>query len=125
MNMAEKENYTIRLDDKLQIIRQTITGQFDEDGAKKLSSATRAVARELKDPRRVRILAIASNVGKLGSKARKILMNDLNDPTLYKMAFVDTNPFIKALISFIFIVTGLDKERMFSDEKDAIGWLNK
>lgn len=123
--MAEKENYTIRLDDKLQIIRQTITGQFDEDGAKKLSSATRAVARELKDPRRVRILAIASNVGKLGSKARKILMNDLNDPTLYKMAFVDTNPFIKALISFIFIVTGLDKERMFSDEKDAIGWLNK
>jgi hypothetical protein len=123
--MAEKEKFTIQLDETLQIIRQNITGQFDEEEAKKISNATRAVARELKDPQRVRILAVASNVGKLGSKARKILMNDLKDPTLYKMAFVDSNPFIKVLISFIFILTGLDKVRMFSDEKDAIGWLNK
>jgi ABC-type cobalamin transport system permease subunit len=123
--MAEKENYTIRLDDTLQIIRQTITGQIDEEDAKKISSTTRAVARELKDPRRVRILAVGANVGKTGSKVRKILMNDLNDPTLYKIALVDSNPFIKALISFMFIVTGLDKARTFSDEKDAIGWLNK
>jgi hypothetical protein len=123
--MAEKANYTIRLDDKLQIIRQDITGQVNVADAKKISSATRVIARELKDPQRVRVLAVSAKVGKIESKARKILMNDLNDPTLYKMALVGSNPFLKALISFVFIVTGLDKARMFSNEKDAIGWLNE
>jgi hypothetical protein len=123
--MAGNANYTICLDDKLQIIRQNITGQVDEVEAKKISSATRAMAQELKDPQRVRILAVSSNVGKMGSKVRKILMNDLKDPTLYKMAFAESNPYLKALISFIFIVTGLDKVRMFSNEKDAQDWLNK
>jgi hypothetical protein len=123
--MAEKASYAIRLDEKLQIIRQDITGQVDVEDAKKISSTTRSIARELKDPQRVRILAVSSKVGKIESKARKILMNDLNDPTLCKMAFVGSNPFIKALISFVFILTGLDKARMFLDEKDAVGWLNK
>jgi hypothetical protein len=123
--MAEKANYTIWLDDKLQIIRQNITGPIDEEDAKKISSATRAAARQLKDPQRVRILAVSSNVEKIESKPRKILMNDLKDPTLNKMAFVENNPYLKALISFTFILTGVDKVRMFSNEKDAIDWLTK
>lgn len=123
--MAEKANYTIWLDEKLQIIRQTMAGQIGEEDAKRISNATREAARELKDQERIRILAVSSNVGKIGSKARKILMNDLKDPTLYKMAFVENNPYLKALISFVFILTSLDKVRMFSNEKDAIGWLNK
>lgn len=123
--MAEKANYEIRLDEKLQIIRQTLTGQIDEEEAKKVSSATRALAQELKDPQRVRILTVSSNVGKPRPKVRKILMNDLNDPTLYKLALVDSNPFLKALISFIFIVSGISKARMFLNETDAIGWLDK
>ena len=125
MKMAEKANYEIRLDEKLQIIRQTLTGQIDEEEAKKVSSATRALAQELKDPQRVRILTVSSNVGKPRPKVRKILMNDLNDPTLYKLALVDSNPFLKALISFIFIVSGISKARMFLNETDAIGWLDK
>jgi hypothetical protein len=125
MKMAEKANFTISLDDKLQIIRQDITGQVDVEDAQKISSATRAIARELKDPQRVRILAVSPRAGKVESKARKILMNDLNDPVLYKIALVGSNPFIKALTSFIFIVTRLDKARMFSNEKDAVEWLNE
>jgi hypothetical protein len=41
------------------------------------------------------------------------------------MALVGSNPFLKALTSFIFIATGLDKARMFSNENDAVEWLNK
>jgi pantoate kinase len=115
--------FTISRDEELQIIRQTIEGIIDEEDSKRILEMTVALANGLKDPNNVRVLTVSNDFGKATSRARKQLMKNLNESKLHKMAVMGKNPFMKTLITFIVMATGLKKVKLFTGEKEALDWL--
>jgi hypothetical protein len=116
---------SLELDEKNQIIRQVIEGMIDDEDSETIFKSTKELAARLKDPHKVRILAISDNMAKSSPKARKDLLNNIKDPDLYKIAVMGKNPYMKAVFSFILKVTGTRKTRIFSKEQDAVRWLTE
>ena len=118
-----KARYTVQFDEKLQIIRQEIEGELTEEDARAISAASSALVDASKDPGKVRILIKHANFIRTPSKARKIFMNDLKRSNLYRIAVVGQSPGIKAMLFFLSLATGLNKMKMFSNEREAVRWL--
>jgi hypothetical protein len=112
------------LDEGLQIIRQNIEGVIDEEDADNLSNMIKALSADLKDPRRVSVLVVSNDFGKGTTKARKRLLENLDEADLYKIAVMGKNPYMKTLFTFILKVTGTKKVKMFTIEQEAVHWLN-
>jgi hypothetical protein len=116
---------SMHLDEGLQIIRQNIEGVIDEEDAKSISTMTKNLSAGLKDPRKVRVLAVSNDLGKGTTKARKRLIENLDEADLYKIAVMGKNPYMKTLFTFILKVTGTKKVKMFTGEQEAVLWLNE
>lgn len=123
--MADKAKFEIHVDEKLQVIRLQVEGQIDEETSQAVLDTIEKLVPGLKNPEKVKTLVISSNFGKATPKGRKIFYENVKRPTLYKMAFVGKSMYIKAIITFIQIFSGLKKVRLFSDEQEAIRWLNE
>jgi hypothetical protein len=116
---------SVRLDEHLQIIRQDVNGIIDEEDADTISTMTKTLSAGLKDPQKIRILSVSNGFGKATSKARKRLLDNLKQSDLYKIATMGTNPYMKAVFSFILMASGTKKVKVFTSEQDAIRWLNE
>jgi hypothetical protein len=126
--MDEHGRFTTVLDEKLQIIRNHVRGGLDEEMATGLHETLVALLPKLKNPGKVKILVFLDKTsdGVKGTpKGRRMLMEHFKRPDLYKMAVVGGNPYMKALATFVFIATGVNKVRLFSNEHDAVQWLNE
>ena len=62
--------------------------------------------------------------GKAFSKARKQFVSVLKKDEVKKVAILGNKPFMRAMLAFYRIVSGVDKIRNFSSKDDAIVWLN-
>jgi hypothetical protein len=116
---------SIHLDENLQIIRQDIDGVIDEEDAENISTMTKTLSAGLKDPQKIRIFSVSNGFGKATAKARKRLLKNLQQPDLYKIAVMGTNPYMKTVFAFILIATGTKKVKVFTIEHEALRWLNE
>jgi hypothetical protein len=123
--MSEQPKFTMELDEEFQIIRNQIFCGLDEDLARQLTNSVAAVLPRLKDPNKVRFLVFINLANKGTTKGRKILMENFKRPELYKMAVLGNNPYMAALAAFFFVASGVNKVKLFSNERDAILWLNE
>jgi hypothetical protein len=123
--VAEDIKFTVELDEKFQIIRNRIFCGLDDDLATKITDAMIATKSRMKDPGKVKALVFFNLASKGTTKGRKILMDNLKRPDFYKMAVLGNNPYMAALATFFFVATGINKVKLFSDENDAIRWLNE
>jgi mitochondrial fission protein ELM1 len=123
--MAEKAKYEIYLDEKIQIIREKIDGPVDEEDTKNITAVSKALVKQLKDPQKVKLLVSVSNFRSTPSKVRKLFINGLKLNSVYKVAITGPNPYLEALITFFFIATGINKVKLFNNEREAIQWLNE
>lgn len=116
---------SVYLDEELQVIRQQLDGDIDHEMATKFIEESRAAAARLRDPKKVRILAISDSMGKGTPEARRILMGNLENDNVYRVALVGKNPFMNAAVSFILAIRPSKKVRVFSSEDEALQWLNE
>lgn len=116
---------SVYLDEKLQVIRQHIEGNIDEEMTIRFFEESRAAAARLKDPKMIRILAISDSLGKGTPGARRSLMDNLNNDDVYRVALVGKNPFMKAAVSFLLVLKPSKKVRTFGNEDEALRWLNE
>jgi hypothetical protein len=122
MSSAKISTY---LDEGLQIIRQNIEGVIDEEDADNLSNMIKTLSAGLKDAHKVRVLVVSDGLGKGTTKARKRLLENLDEVDLYKIAVMGKNPYMKTLFTFILMVTGTKKVKIFIGEQEAVRWLNE
>ena len=116
---------SVYLDEELQVIRQHLDGNIDEGMATKFFEESRAAAARLKDPKKIRVLAISNSLGKGTPKARRKLMANLNNDDVYRVALVGKNPFMNAAVSFFLVIKPSKKVRVFGNENEALQWLNE
>lgn len=116
---------SVHLDEELQVIRQQLDGDIDEKMAARFFEESRVAAARLRDPKKIRVLAISDNLGKGTPEARRSLMDNLNHDDVYRVALVGKNPFMKAAVSFFLILKPSKKIRMFGNEDEALRWLNE
>jgi hypothetical protein len=117
--------FDIKIDEENQIIRQYFSGQIKDEDAIEISKKTEELVEKLKNPHKVKILAVFFNIKKIPPKVRKQFITDLKRENLYKVAFVGFNYYVAALIYFFILITNKKKVRIFSLEQEAIEWLNK
>jgi hypothetical protein len=125
MKMAEKAKYEMYLDEKLQVIREKVDGQIEEEDAKNIETMSEKLVTQLKDPRKVKVFISVSNLSRMSSKVRKIFINGLKRNNLYKVAITGSSPYLKAVITFFFIAAGINKVKLFNNEREAIRWFNE
>lgn len=118
-----KNKPIIVLDEELQIIRQKLSGPTNEEMASLIIDQTTQCASRLKDPGNVRILLDGRAMGKISSKARQKLTQMQNKLDLTKLASWGMSLMDRTVVRFINRVTGMNKLKVFKDEKTAIEWL--
>jgi hypothetical protein len=123
--MHMRNESQIRLDEELQIIRQQIIGQTDEELASWIIEQTTKCASQLKDPAHVRILLDGRKLGRMSAKGRGMLALMQKKPELTKLASWGMGLVDRTLIRFINRAIGMNKMMAFKDEKTAIEWLLK
>jgi hypothetical protein len=123
--MAEQARYTILFDEKLQLIREHVEHQINEEEARAISSTCETLVKRFENPRKIKFLVVVLNFGRMSSKVRKVFISDVKREDVYKVALVGSSPYLSALLSFFFMVTGLHKMKLFAGEQEAIRWLNE
>jgi hypothetical protein len=117
--------FSMRLDEKNQVIRQFVEGVIDDEDSESIKTMTERLSAGLKDPHKIRVLTVSNDIGKASSKARRSLLKNMEDPDLYKIAVMGNNPYMKILFSFILKATRIKKARVFTDEHEAVRWLQE
>jgi len=120
---AEMGEISVCLDEKLQVIRQRLDGNIDDEMVTTFFNESQTAAARLKDPKKIRVLAISDTLGKATPGARRRLMNNLTNDDVYRVALVGKNPFMNAAISFFLVIKPSKKIRVFGNENDALHWL--
>jgi hypothetical protein len=123
--MDKKPTYRMELDEKTQVIYQWIEGSLDEDDSKRMTAGIIELKKKLHEPDRIRILVVSEKPAKPTPGARRRFLADARRDDLYKMAILGRNPYMRAAVSFILMVSGLKKLRVFPDEPEALKWLSE
>lgn len=118
-------NISVYLDEKLQVIRQQLDGDISDETAARFIEGSHAAAARLKDPKKIRVLAVSNSLGKGTPLARRMLMDNLGNEDVYRVALVGKNPFMNAAVSFFLVIWPSKKIRVFSNENEALQWLNE
>jgi hypothetical protein len=113
------------LDEELQIIRQKLIGNLVEEDALQLVAETAQYAAKLKNPSKVLILVDGRLMQKGTSRARKVFSEQQKRPDFIKLATWGMSPIARTIIQFVNMATGVDKMKVFKDEKSALEWLMK
>jgi hypothetical protein len=122
--MDEKPTCRMDFDEKSQVIYQWIEGSLDEDDSNRMTAGIVELKKRLREPDKIRILAISEKPEKPTPGARRLFMENARKEDLYKMAVLGRNPYMRAAVSFLLMVSGLKKIRIFPDETAALKWLN-
>jgi len=110
--------------DGTDIIFVKISGEIKDDESKILYKKTEQVVLTLNNPDNVKLLIDASDAGKAFSKARKQFVSVLKKDDVKKVAILGGKPFMRAMLAFYRILSGVDKIRGFSLKENAIAWLS-
>ncbi len=121
--MEKDPDFIIERIDGTNIIYNKIRGSISIETSNMLFAKNDEIVKTLDDPHDVRMLVDATESGKTDSKARKQFNQVLKDDNVKKMAILGNKPFLRAMLAFHRIVTGVDKIRNFSSREDAIEWL--
>ena len=121
--MSIQSKIEMYLDETTQVIYQQVEGPIDEDDSKRMYEMVVELKKKLRDPGKVRILAISDNAAKPSPGARRALMENEKRDDFYRMAVVGSNPYMKTALTFFLMVSGSKKIRVFSNREDALTWL--
>jgi hypothetical protein len=113
----------IKLDEKLQIIRQHLSGDVDDTDHERIVSDIQACVDRLKDPGNVRILVNAQGLGRGNARIRRAMIADQKRPNLKKIAFWNGSIMLRTALRFLSIAGGNEKIRHFKTEQEALSWL--
>jgi len=106
------------------IIYSKMSGELTDDVTDAIYEEHDRIAATLDDPDDIRLLVDAREGGKACSKARKQFTSVLKKEEIKKVGIIGNMPFLRAMLTFYRIVSGVDKVRKFSSKEDAIAWLN-
>jgi hypothetical protein len=116
-------NLNMWLDEKTQVIYQNIEGPIDDEDSQRIVDMITEFKKKLREPDKVRILAISETAAKPTPRARRLLMKNTKRNDFYRIAIVGNNPYMRAVFSFFLIVSGSNKIRLFANKNDALDWL--
>jgi hypothetical protein len=111
------------LDEERQIVRQVVVGDMDADDFMRLDAETTRVVHHLRDPGCVKILFDSRQSEKASQKARRLAMETLRRPALYRLSVFGASRVARMMMRFIVLVSGEKKIRAFDREKEALDWL--
>ncbi len=123
--MEKDPDIIVECIDGTNIIYNKIRGFISIETSQMLFARNDEIVKTLDNPNDVRMLIDATESGKTDSKARKQFNQILKDDNVKKMAILGNKPFLRAVLTFHRIVTGVDKIRIFSSREDAITWLEE
>lgn len=107
------------------IIFQKIFGDTTAEMNNKIYEKTEKTISAMGNPDKINFLVDAFEGGKTLSKARKTFNAVLQKDRVNKVAVLGNKPFIRAMLKFHRIVSGVDKMRIFLNRDDAIMWLKE
>jgi hypothetical protein len=114
----------VLLDEELQIIRQELDGDFNEEDAIRCGAESEKYAQKLKNPQVVNVLVNSRKLGKSDARARKKMAEFSNLSQVHKVALWGTgNPFVRTIVNFLNSATGQHKIAIFKFEQEALNWL--
>jgi hypothetical protein len=111
------------LDEGRRFIRQRIEGDVDAEDFQRLEDETAKLVPQVKDPENVLILFDASKAAKGTFQARRAMIRSLGRTALRRMAVVAPSAIGRVMVRFILTVSGVNKMRVFDEERAAIEWL--
>ncbi len=117
------ERITVFLDRSRQVICQSVIGPIDKAGSRELAAHTAAAAEGLMDRWNLRICLDARQTGKIHSKARREMMENLKREDVCKLALWGGNAYLRAAVHFIRYLEGGHKIRAFRTREEALAWL--
>jgi len=108
-------------DEERQIVRVVGHGKIDEAGGKWILSCTERMAREHGD--RIDWLLDLSDISAPNSKARKLIAEACQHPSIRRYAMVGASTFIRVVANFVVAAAGVSNTRHFGTEEEALAWL--
>jgi len=107
------------------IIFQKVFGDTTADMDKEIYEKTEKAILAIGNPYTVNIIVDTFDAGKTLSKARKSFNAVLQKDRVNKVAIMGNKPFLRAMLKFHRIVSGVDKMRIFENKDEAIAWLKE
>lgn len=108
------------------ILKVTFIGDFSEEEAMTLYEEAKTYLAQASESAPLNALIDSRrSTGKMGMRARKILMQLNKDPHMGKAASIGANGFVKVLGIFIAKATGRSNMGFFDSEEEALAWLRK
>lgn len=123
--MENKSKVIVEPIEGTNIIFQKIFGDTTAELDKELHTKTEKALQSIGNPPKFSFLVDTFDAGKALSKARKSFNAVLQKDSLYKVAILGNKPFVRAMLTFHRIVSGVDKMRIFLNKDDAIIWLKE
>ena len=107
------------------IIFQKIFSDTTAEMSKEIYEKTEKAISSIGNPQKINILIDTFDAGKALSKARKTFNAVLQKDIINKVAILGNKPFLRAMLKFHRIVSGVDTMRIFVNKDDAIAWLRE
>ncbi len=123
--MENDPSFIIERIEGTNIIYNKIRGFVSIERSEMIFAKNDEIVKTLDNPDNVRMLIDAQETVKTDSKSRKQFNSVLKDDNVSKIALLGDKPFLRAMLTFHRIVTGVDKLRNFSSREDAITWLKE
>jgi hypothetical protein len=110
-------------DPGIRVGRNIMVGTFDDEQAEWVYDKVTQITSAAYEP--VNWLVDISELKTASRKARKIMRKMDQLPKIYRIAFLGGPPFARAITNFITKAAGKDEIKHFSNEEDALSWLNE
>ena len=107
------------------IIYQKIFGDTTAEISKEVYEKTEKTVLAIGNPDKINLIVDTFDAGKALSKARKTFNTVLQKDIINKVAILGNKPFLRAMLKFHRIVSGVDKMRIFVNKDEAIAWLKE
>jgi hypothetical protein len=118
-----EQSYRIWWDGEEEIVRACSPGVLDEQAAEGIRRETERMAEEHGDG--LDWLIDLSQMTKVTSRARRILVEASGHRSINKYALVGASIFIRTVANFIAAAAGQKNARHFATEEDALAWLRE
>ena len=115
--------YKIWWDEKEEIIRAVIIGEFDEQLRREYKEENRKLFEQFGS--KVNALVDVSQVTKTTSYGRQIGTEVVQHPNVGDLAFVGASTFVRTVANFITRAAGKKNIKHFATEEEALKWLKK
>jgi hypothetical protein len=123
--MASESKVIVKPIEGTNIIFQKVFGDTTSEMDKEIYEKTEKAILAIGNPYKINIIVDTYDAGKTLSKARKSFNAVLQKDRVNKVAILGIKPFLRAMLKFHRIVSGVDKMRIFENRDEAIAWLKE